>query len=61
MDKQEQIEKLINAALFIAMFKGSTDDIDSVISDLSGVEFHTTKQYSENQFDGKIGCESGLL
>ena len=41
MDKQEQVKKLKNAASFIAMFKGSTEEIDEVISDISGEKFHT--------------------
>lgn len=53
MNKEEQIKELKDAAKFIAMFKGVTDGIDKVISELSGEEFHTPKEYSEEQFDGQ--------
>lgn len=57
MSTEEQIKKLKEAAGFIAMFKGSTDVIDEVISYISEEEFHTPKEYSEEQFDGVIRSE----
>ena len=52
MTTEQQVLQLKNAAGMLAMFKASTDGIDAVISDLSEEDFHTPKQYSEEQFDG---------
>ncbi len=41
----EKVERLKNAAGFISMFKGSTEGIDEVLSDLLGEDYHTEKQY----------------
>lgn len=55
MTNFEQVEELKNAASMLAMFKASTEGIDAVISEISGEEFHTPKQYSDENTGDSIG------
>lgn len=54
------VEKLKNAASFIAFFKGSTDEIDEVISELSGQDYHTPREHEDDAVfgSGQISSQS---
>lgn len=64
MNTHDQVEKLKKSANFIAMFKGSTEDIDSVISYLSQEEYHTNSGIEGDNvhvYDGNIEPEKDKL
>lgn len=52
MENSVMVEKLKTAAGFISMFKGSTEGIDEVISELSKEEYHTPETVFQGDMEG---------